>query len=180
MKTKDERQATLFEIEFKMVPVWEMSRLSAREAANILMLLLQGDTPVEQVSFGEIVKHKMGLAGDMVPDSLARDYANQVDAVRQERLKIKEFVEETGDYRLAVIDEHGRSALRGGDPCAFALRGSVAGLLDTAAQWRMVAGNVRKVARDAQLTGLMSQQDQVAITAVIDAVGTKAITAAAE
>lgn len=151
------RQLELFDAQERSRDFWEMSRDGVSDAASLLVSLLEEGN--EKVTFGMIVKRKMGLTGDSVPDSLARTFADAIEAVTEERLRIKEAVEDLGAYRLCVIDQTNRSAIRGGAPFGFSLRESTVGEADERAQAEMTVAKVRKMAIRRVEAGKVSAED---------------------
>jgi hypothetical protein len=151
------RQLELFDAEERSKEFWEMSRGGVADAASLLIGLLREGS--ERVTFAMIVKRKMGLAGDSVPDALARTFADAIEAVTEERLRIKEAVEDFGEYRLCVIDQLNRSAIRGGPPAGFSLRESAVGRADEAVQAHMTVAKLEKIAKRRVSAGLLSAEE---------------------
>jgi len=159
-------QIQLFEAHLTTRHAWELSRDGAREAADVLVELLRAGTEV--VTFSAIVKHKLGLSGDSVPDKMARAFADQVDAVYERRDYINAIVADTGEFQLTVVDALGRPAIRGGDPCGYAIRQSEAGARDTMAQVAMSTGKLRAVAKRQRLAGMIDQQTHDTLIGTVD------------
>lgn len=148
----------LFKAEEKTRTFWEMTRDGVREAADLVIELLQ--TGAELASFGAVVKRRMNLTGDTVPDAMARDYADALDAVAEERLRIKEMVEEGSSFRLCVVDQNDSPAVRGGKPFGFALRGSASGRLDEQVQAHMTVSKLQRIAERREQAGLLSAEEK--------------------
>lgn len=133
----------MFDVSKVIEERWSMPPEAVREAAEIVeQILLEGQT---LVAFRDIVKRRMGITTDAIPEPLARQYADQLEAVTAERLSIKEEVEDNeqgGNYRVCIVDRQGRPALRGGAPFGFAARHSSAGVADDRAQFDMVTGRL--------------------------------------
>lgn len=151
------RQLELFDAEERSRDFWEMSRAGVSDAAALLIELLREGN--ENVTFPMIVKRKMGLAGDSVPDALARTFADGVEAVAEERNRIRDAVEDAGEYRLCVVDQFSRPAIRGGAPYGFGLRQTAAGREDEMVQAHMTVAKLEKIANRRVNAGLLSAED---------------------
>jgi hypothetical protein len=151
------RQLDLFEAKEKSRDFWEMSGHGVSDAASVLIEMLREGHEV--VTFSKIVKRKMNLTGDTVPDALARTFADGIEAVCEERLRIKEAVEDAGEFNLCVVDNANRSVLRGGYPYAFSHRRSVSGQEDESVQTQMTIAKLAHAANRRVRAGLLSQED---------------------
>lgn len=157
------RQLELFEAEEKSRDFWEMSRNGVADAASLLIELLREGGEV--VTFANIVKRKMNLTGDTVPDALARTFADGIEAVTEERLRIKEAVEDAGEFRLCVVDRLNQSVMRGGPPFGFSHRHSTSGQADEAVQAHMTVAKLEKIATRRVSAGLLAADDSARILA---------------
>src|SRR5262249_3970170 len=145
--------------------VYQLRPTSRTSASSIAMTLLR--TQVDngsadpQVTFHDIVKVELGIIGDSVPQKEAERYAEHLRAVRDDRYAIKDEIEDTGEFSLAIVDELGRSAMRsGGLPSAgFVIRASQLGVQDSAAHMRMGIGKVRRGVQRAQQTHRINDED---------------------
>lgn len=154
-------QIKMFEGSRETIQQWVMTEDGLRDAAAVFEEILRGDSaPI--VSFQGTAARKMGIEGTMIPADLARDYADQVDMLTENRLRIKELVEAGGRFQLVVVDRHGQSAIGGGRryPFGFALRNSEAGVKDDDAQCGMAAAKIVAIARRERLAGLISAQQE--------------------
>lgn len=148
---------------------WKMPKQSIHDVADVLLTLLRNGQGVESpVTFRDVVKANMGLCGDSVPDKLARVFADQVDAVTEERARIKDLIEDLGEFSLTVVDSLGRPAIRGGDPDGFLIRQSLAGYADARAQLGMAAGKIKAVARRGALSGSIDEHRLDYVTQTVD------------
>lgn len=137
-------QPSLFEVHKRTRDVWEMSDDAISEAAAVTTELLRRADYGPALRFASIVKLKMGIEGNSIPDTMARAFADQLDAVTERRLDIKEAVEEQGEFLLALVDRHGRPAERsGGHVDGFVVRSSEAGINGARAQFQMGIGKVK-------------------------------------
>jgi hypothetical protein len=136
---------------------WELSRDGASDAAAVLIELLREDS-LRPRTFVEVVKRKMGLSGDTVPDGLARLFADQVDAVTMKRDRIKDIIEDTGEFQLRVTNADGQPAIRGGKPCAFALLQSDSGMADEQTQAQMTLSKVAALAKRRREAGKITDE----------------------
>lgn len=124
-----------FEATKEAKDIWVMSKAGRQRAADVLQdLLRRMDGPV---TASMMVKHVLRIEGDSIPEHLARVYADQVEAVIEERLQIKAIVEDRGEFNLTIIDASERPMLRGGKPVGFALRESASGLAANRTQVEM-------------------------------------------
>jgi hypothetical protein len=157
-------QMRLFDYKRVTVDMWEMTADSLSAAAGIAIALFQQQSEREsaggRVTFHDIVKGRLGIEGESIPDSIAEIYAENLKAVRDERSGIRELIESAG-IEVVFVDEYGQTAVRsGGRPAtAFVLRSSDAGAADSGAQLRMAIGKVRRVVEREHRTGRISQPE---------------------
>lgn len=137
---------------------WDLSRKGVLEAAAILVDVVRTQ-PLSVVAFVDIVKVKMGLAGDTIPVPLARAFADQVDAVNTARLRIKEMAEETSDIQFRIVDAQNRPAIRGGAPSGFTTLFSEVGLEDEQAQTVMTVAKMRALLRRREQLGVINASE---------------------
>lgn len=164
-------QMKLFEFETHYREIREMTKASAFDAAAICVELLNesnvlavnaGTREAQPIWFGDIVKRKMGIIGDSIPEVFVSDYAEQLKAVYDERARIKEIVEETGEFILKLIDSIGRPTIRGGAPAGFVRHDTAAGKSDTKTQLDMTYHKMLSVANQRRIVGEVTEDDYTA------------------
>lgn len=161
-------QPSLFQGEEVTRRFWEMEKQSRAAAISITIVLLR-ETNGGTVTFHDIVKRRLGIAGDSIPEALAELYSDQFKMVRDSRHLIKDAIDEHGEFLLVVINAAGTSALRGGKPTGFALRSSMAGEADDRAQLDMTTGKLRARVIRERLAGLIGpSEEERALTLVAD------------
>ena len=144
---------------------WELTREGVAQAADIVAELLRHD-PGRTITYGDIVKAKMEIDGDTVPDKLARTYADQVDAITEARTAIRDSLSDRDIFHLRSIDANGAPCIRGGDPNGFVLAASAAGIVDDDAQAQMTIAKLDAIASRRRLFDQLDDEGLARLKAI--------------
>lgn len=153
----------LFEIDREYRMVLTLRGKSAHDASKILkeILLQEGRCGA---TFYDIVKTKMGIHGAEIPESLVRPFADQIDAVCQDRHRIKSIMADDYGLQLVIVDKFGRPCETGTGPSGFALHNSPSGKLAAAKQYKMTTRKLEETQRKAIEVGVLTPAQAVAET----------------
>ena len=88
---------------------WDMGKRSRAEAVDILITLLRERQAHGhgQVTFYDIVKRKLGISGDSIPEALVEYCAEQFKMIRDARHLIKDAVDDLGEFTLVIVSHDG-------------------------------------------------------------------------
>jgi hypothetical protein len=125
------KEKLAFDATYRNEGRWDMADWSCQEAAEIVIdLSVKNQLPI---FFKDITAVRLGLALRVpVEMDMINLFDKTEDQIRDERDRIKNFVESLSPYRLVLINKYGQSAISGGyrQVAGFDLRDSDAGLQD--------------------------------------------------
>ena len=123
---------------------WKMSKNSLREAADITIRLFQGGANI--VQFTDVVRASLEIQTENIPEVFVQAFSNQLEALTEEQWKIKQLVDESGEFRLVTLDGQGRDTFSGDNAAAsFGLYESPAGEAGEVAQLKAAFGKLRSL-----------------------------------
>jgi hypothetical protein len=139
------KQAKLrWEMEKETREVWKMSKDSIKNAAAIVIELFKKGNSV--VTYSDVVRTSLDITTPDIPEAFVRAFSNQLEALTEEQWKVKQAVEDGGEFRLLSLDSKGRDTWSGDSACvAFGLYESKAGELGETAQIKATVGKLRAV-----------------------------------
>lgn len=170
---KEQAGQVRFEWDTEYKIVYTLRPESFTTAADLMLDLIK---ETGAATWEDIAKRRLGIPIDRedIPVALVKVFADHVEVLKDEHLRIKSRAEELGGVMLKVVDKRGRSTLRGSAPFGvveFTAGGADAGIEDERAQAKMAVGKLRAVARRSGQAGHMVESRQIQLIAAIDAIG---------
>jgi uncharacterized protein (DUF2249 family) len=124
--------------------VWKMSKESLKDAASIITELLKKGSTI--VTFSDVVRISLDISTPDIPEHYVHAFSNQLEALTEEQWKVRQLIEQAGEFRLVTLNSKGRDTWSGdSSAAAFGLYESPAGELGEIAQLKAAIGKLKTV-----------------------------------